>query len=266
MGLFGRRKASDEPIDEVSVEAADGEHAAADRVEDPALVDEVDGELEDHSGDEPGEVGALTDGPYDSDDVPAALWAEHLDLGSLRLPRIAGMALQLELDQTQQGITAAVASFGGAAVQLQAFAAPRSEDLWDEIRGEIATSLRAGGGTATDAQGPFGTELHGGMPAGSGRPATPVRFIGVDGGRWFLRAVLSGTASGTGAGSAAIEDLLRQVVVVRDGEARPPRELLPLHAPDLADPEPAPAPAAGARRSSDDLRPFERGPEITEVR
>jgi hypothetical protein len=107
-----------------------------------------------------------------------------------------------------------------------------------------------------------------------------VRFLGVDGPRWFLRAVISGPAAQDEAKAAPLVELVRSVVVVRDDEARPPREALPLRVPAAAEPEATaetgvednepegdvpdsdPAPS----RRADDLKPFERGPEITEVR
>jgi hypothetical protein len=56
-----------------------------------------------------------------------------------------------------------------------------------------------------------------------------------------------------------LESVVRELVVVRGAEAMAPRELLPLRLPDqVAPPEP--------EESADELRPFERGPEITEVR
>jgi hypothetical protein len=55
--------------------------------------------------------------------------------------------------------------------------------------------------------------------------------------------------------------LVRSLVVVRGGEAMAPRELLPLRIPRGPESE-EDSPAA----YSDDLDPFERGPEITEIR
>jgi hypothetical protein len=65
--------------------------------------------------------------------------------------------------------------------------------------------------------------------------------------------------------------LLRGAVVDRGTEARPPRELLPLVAPTLTTPEPgkpAEQVTTGAQpaAAADDIDPFERGPEIAEVR
>jgi hypothetical protein len=87
-----------------------------------------------------------------------------------------------------------------------------------------------------------------------------VRFLGVDGPRWFLRGVLSGDAAENPDSAGAMEDLFRQVVVVRGGTPMAPRELIPLRLPtDAEGTEDTP-------EAVDPLNPFRRGPEITEVR
>ena len=91
------------------------------------------------------------------------------------------------------------------------------------------------------------------------------RFVGVDGPRWFLRAVFQGPAAHDEAVAAELESVVREVVVVRGGEAMAPRELLPLRLPEAADGRRRRrAGAAEAERPS--LDPFTRGPEITEIR
>jgi hypothetical protein len=59
----------------------------------------------------------------------------------------------------------------------------------------------------------------------------PVRFIGVDGPRWFLRAMIVGSAAVESAKAVPFERLLREVVVVRGTEALPSREHVPLRLP-----------------------------------
>ncbi len=65
--------------------------------------------------------------------------------------------------------------------------------------------------------------------------------------------------------------MVRSCVVVRGDEAMPPREVLPLTLPQQAsatdeDGEVPQDEADPETRHPDDLKPFERGPEITEVR
>jgi len=225
-------------------------------------------------------------GPFDVSEPAPGDAASRLDLGSIQLLPIDGMQLRLELDETQQMVIGAHAIVADSGVQLQAFAAPRTMGLWSEIREEIAQSIVSQGGTADVVRGPLGRELISRMPsrAADGRTVfQPVRFLGVDGPRWFVRAVISGKAALDEAAAAPLVELVRSVVVVRGDEAKPPREILPLKLPEdstTGDSEPSDAGEADSGGSSaddssqdaatprraDDLKPFERGPEITEVR
>jgi len=87
----------------------------------------------------------------------------------------------------------------------------------------------------------------------------------VDGPRWFLRAVFTGAAVEP-ARAGAVEDLVRALVVNRGTEAMAPRELLPLKLPEMPSEGGAPADEEAGPQSAGDLNPFERGPEITEIR
>ena len=141
------------------------------------------------------------------------------------------MELRLELEEESQNVVGVTAVLGESAVQLQAFAAPRSEGIWDDIRAEIAASITAQGGTADKTSGPLGNELRAQMPSQdpSGRTVfSPMRFVGVDGPRWFLRAVLSGPAAHDDHAASTLLEVVRATVVVRGDEAMAPRELLAL--------------------------------------
>lgn len=225
---------------------------------------------------------ATEDGPYDRAQVTEL--GERLDLGSLWVPGITGMELRLELDQQTGEVVAVSCHLGGSALQLQAFAAPRTLGIWDNIRDEIAAGIEGQGGAAETRDGRFGTELAVQMPTGPGTFA-PARFLGVDGSRWFLRGFLSGPAAEDDQQAADLLHVFANVVVVRGEHAMAPRELLPLALPEGAQPgfdevgqdgvdagvgpgDGDPAADRGDRpaRGTDDLQPFERGPEITEIR
>ncbi|MCA0335802.1 MAG: DUF3710 domain-containing protein [Actinobacteria bacterium] len=203
-------------------------------------------------------------GPFDVSESPGG--EGHLDLGSLRVAGVEGMQLRLEIDQEQQQVVGATVVLADSSLQLQAFAAPRSGGLWSEIRDEIASSVVSRGGTAETAPGPLGPELRTRMPSQDGNGRTvfaPARFLGVDGPRWFLRGVLTGRSAIDDAAAGELLDLFRSTIVVRGSDPMAPRELLPLSLPQSA-PEPAAGDTAADR--DDTLNPFERGPEITEVR
>ena len=147
-------------------------------------------------------------------------------------------------------------------LELRAFAAPRSEGIWDELRADITEELGRSQASYRIEKGPHGPEVLAQVPVQrpEGTVTTPVRFIGVDGPRWFLRGVLQGPAATDPAAAVRLREVLDDVVVVRDGQARPPRELLPLHAPETA-PSPKDREDRGRR-----LEPLEPGPTIAEVR
>lgn len=219
------------------------------------------------TGDAPdtGDAEAATPaGPYDASEVPED--DGRLDLGALRIVGVPGMELRLEIEEAAQQVVGATAVLGDSAVQLQAFAAPKSSGIWDAIRGEIAESVVGQGGTADEGRGELGTELRTRVPSAGpdGRTVyAPARFVGVDGPRWFLRAVFSGRAAIDEEAAAPLMRVVRETVVVRGAAAMAPRELLPLRLPDQS----APGQEGEAQgRNANDLNPFERGPEITEVR
>jgi hypothetical protein len=172
-----------------------------------------------------------TTGPFDVRDAPDDDRA-RMDLGALQVPVWPGIDLRLDVNEAQQVVSATLASADGQ-MQLGVFAAPRNEGIWDNVRTEISESLVGQGGSGAErADGPFGTELTGSLMGPDG--LMPVRFIGVDGPRWFLRAMLVGPIAVDAKKAAPFEDALRAVVVVRGNEPLPVREPVPLQLPKEA--------------------------------
>ena len=173
---------------------------------------------------------ATTTGPYDERDAPEDEVA-RVDLGALRVPIDDGYDVRVDINEAQQVISATLATAAGT-MQLGVFAAPRNEGIWDEVRAEIAESLNAQRRqSAKELDGPFGIELHGNLPADTGKGTVPVRFIGVDGPRWFLRALIAGPVATDEPGAAVFEQALRGIVVIRGTDPLPVREPVPLTLP-----------------------------------
>jgi uncharacterized protein DUF3710 len=209
---------------------------------------------------------AVPGGPWDvNDDVPEA---ERMDFGSLRVPVVEGFEVQVSMAEDQPAWVTVV--HGESGLQLQAFAAPKTGGLWADVRQEIADEVAKAGGESAAADGPFGVEVRAliAPPApGAGGARHPVRFLGVDGPRWFLRGVISGPAAARADLAQPLEDVFADVVVVRGDHPVPPRDLLEIRLPEealeaLA--QEAEADAEGNPWGGAD--PFERGPEITETR
>jgi hypothetical protein len=200
------------------------------------------------------EVAAGT-GPWDVTEAPDDDVA-RLDLGALQVPTLPDVEVRVEADQSGE-VSAVLLVHGESGVQLGAFAAPRTEGIWGEVRSEIGQGITAEGGTVTEVEGEFGTELHARVPTPDG--VQPVRFVGVNGPRWFLRAVFTGAAATDPDAETVLTESLRNVVVVRGGDPMPVRDALPLRLPrEVVEQQAEPAKKGVAAPK--------RGPEITEVR
>lgn len=240
--MFGRKKKA------VGQDSTTEEQASATETAEAPAVDEA------------------PEGPRDFADVKEL--GRLIDLGAIHAMPAPGMELRLEVDQKSQEVTAVQIGDDEGAVQLQVFAAPRSAGIWGEIREEIAEMIRGNGGTAEEAKGAFGTELRTRLaqPGPQGRTVfAPAIFAGVDGRRWFLRAVYSGSPAVDETARAPFDEVLRSIVVDRGDEPRAPREMLPLQMPTSTAAGPTELDEDGAP-TEDDFQPFERGPEITEIR
>ena len=214
-----------------------------------------------------------TTGPYDVDDVEDEL--PRLDLGGLRVPVPQGTEIRVDVNP-EGHVMSAVAVNGNSQLQMNAFAAPRRDGIWDDVRTEIMQSLQnEQGGAAEEVDGPFGRELRGRIPTGQPGQTTSARFIGADGPRWFVRGLMTGPAVTDPVQAKPLEDVFRGVVVVRGNDAMAPRDALPLRLPKEAAEAAAHAAADQIAQQGEpgrfeggggDFNPFERGPEITETR
>lgn len=242
------------------------------------MVTQTGADLALDGGETAGDDLASAVGPWDADEPHPEI--PRVDLGSLQVPVLDGTDIQLIFAE-QHGAWVTV-RHQLSELQLQAFAAPKRAEIWDEVRAEIATEigtdLAAAGGRSTEREGPFGIELLAHVPVEPGQPKSgvrPVRFVGVDGPRWFLRGLFAGAAADDPVAAAPLEAVFSQVVVVRGESPMPPRDLLELR---------LPAEAAAAIEEQQRIaqeqqqqqeqegrfaippNPFDRGPEFTETR
>lgn len=206
--------------------------------------------------------------PLDDEEAGGDGSMPRLDLGCLRVPVLPGTEVRVEMNEAQQPIAATIVH-GENSLQVLAFAAPRNGGIWDEVRTEIAESVRADGGQADEAETEFGTELHTRVRAEL-KPGQvteqQLRFVGFDGPRWFLRGVFSGPSATHPAQAEVLETVLTSVVVVRGTDPMAPRDPLQLRLPREA----TAAREAGAGDDDDGDKPVlelpPRGREITETR
>jgi hypothetical protein len=199
-----RRKVTEDPLDD-------------------DLVTDLDGD----------EAGAATGaGPIDAEDLDST--DGRVDLGALLLLPVEGTELQLQVDEASGAVQSVMFAGPEGALELKVFAAPRNGDLWNEVRPQIAADLGKRGGTATEREGRFGTELVCQMPVTlpDGQPGLqPSRVIGINGSRWLLRATLLGRPAVEPDAGTAFEDALTTVAVRRGAHAMPVGDPLALSLP-----------------------------------
>jgi Protein of unknown function (DUF3710) len=213
VALFGRRKRDlDDEAPEFDEDYADDEY---DEDDDAVFEDgEVGGDLFDDAG------------PYDVDDAPED-GVPRLDLGALRVPVTPGsseLKVKMNPDGSLNEIYLIIPDL--CVITVSVFAAPRSNALWrEEWCGDLARDMREKGADVRSLAGAWGQELVVKFPG------EVLRFLGVDGPRWMLRAVASSPAERMENAAAALYELVRGTVVVRGSIPMPVGMPLPLQLP-----------------------------------
>lgn len=169
----------------------------------------------------------LTSGPYDIADAPEDM-STYLDFGALKVQVKPGFEVRLEMTQTGQ-LNGVSLLRQGTIMQLGVFAAPRSGGAWDLIRGDIVAEITRTGGELTEQDSEFGPMVIATLNTPNGKQ--PARFIGVDGPRWFLRALIAGAAAHDDAACEPFLEIYRAVVVERGNDPKPVREPITLSMP-----------------------------------
>jgi hypothetical protein len=197
------------------------------------------------------------EGPWDIsevDDLESAGEGQRIDLGSLIITGVPGSELRLQVAEETKEIVSAMLVIEtkapgtdgqsgrdqavSSALELAAYAAPRSGGLWAELREEISEAATAQGGSASLREGPFGVELYRFIPVTTPdgeQGYQPSRMWVAEGPRWLLRGIVYGQAAvEDDPDSPVVADVLsafRQVIVRRGEEAMAPGDLLPLSMP-----------------------------------
>ncbi|NEG88704.1 DUF3710 domain-containing protein [Bifidobacterium aerophilum] len=257
MGLFGfgKKKHQDEDAaeakaenkDETAAQAGDDAQAEAAEPHYPSeAVSEYEGRGEEY-------------GPWDVNDENLIDYDMHLDLGAYYLPYLQGLMLRLKASRATQQILGATITYGSSSLEIEAFAAPKSSGLWDDMRADLLEA----NANATEQPGVFGTEVR--LPVQlKGGKVFETRIVGVDGPRWMLRGIFSGKAAVLPADpeTVALNHFFADVVVDRGEEPLAPRDLIPMHAPVApAERKAAKAAAEGETAGKEHLKDIPDKPE-----
>lgn len=257
--MFRRRKEREAALDELD-EAVEAEEELAEDAEESS--DDSDDSSRYNLPPAP-----RPDGPWDVSEIREP-GEGRVDLGGLFVPGVEGMELRVEV--AGESIVAATVVLRDSAVQLQAFAAPKSEGIWGEVREEIASGITQQGGVVDEVEGPLGWELRAQVPVqlpDGTNGVQLVRFVGCDGPRWFLRGVISGQGAVQPGAAGVLESVFRDTVVLRGESPMAPRDPIVLKLPNDAQMVPdGAAPEQESSKFGDGIDPMRRGPEITELR
>lgn len=177
------------------------------------------------------------DGPFDLSEVETRDFSKgYMDLGTIKVPMRKKVSYRLEQEQAKQKVFAVSAVHENSTLQIQAFAAPRSGGQWDDIRSEMYEQNKsAKGAKVTIEAGEFGDELLIRLPAKlpDGRKGERIaRFLGIDGPRWMIRAMIMGKAAMNQDEATILYDILKNTVIDRGDQPLPARQMLELTPPE----------------------------------
>ena len=224
MGLFGFGKKKHQSKE--ALEAATGENEEAvdaaenvDEAQEVVALPEPSAEYEGR-GDE--------HGPWDVEDENVPDYDEYLDMGSYYLPFLKGIELRVKANRATQQVLGTTITYGSSSVEIEAFAAPKTLGLWDDVRADLIEANK----DAKEVEGVFGTELALPVTVKGGRKVL-TRIVGVDGPRWMLRGIFSGKAATDPEGeeAKALNQFFADIVVERGDDPLAPRDLIPMHPP-----------------------------------
>ena len=173
-------------------------------------------------------VSQSVSGPHDVSEVGSTLG--YLSFGSILMPTIEGVSVRVEVDENTGQVVAVSFEHQGSVLQVSAFAAAKSDELWPEIYGQLIETVTSTGGAITETVGSFGKQLEAKLVTPA--ETRELRFIGFDGPRWFLRGAITGLALTDENAAQNMEDIFRSLVIDRGNSPLPPREPLPLRVPE----------------------------------
>ena len=208
-----------------------------------SAVEPAAGETAEAGRDETSTQPAERTGPFDATEDHGVDLDRTIDLGALRIAPLDDLDVRLQVDEATGQIASVLLADEEGAVELRAFAAPRSGGLWEEIRPGVVEEVQRLGGQAEEADGPHGTELRVVIPlkAPDGQQVVqPSRVFGIEGPRWLVRATMLGRPAVEIDADGRWWDALSRVVVMRGEGAMAPGDPLELTMPPGAfadDPE-----------------------------
>lgn len=167
------------------------------------------------------------EGPFDESDGtitgildPDGEGLGILDFGAYAFVPPVNTQLQIESSE-EQNLVVHVLS-GQSNITIDAYAAPKTGGQWRFVASELADGLRNQGAKVSIQDGPWGREVIGSAAE------SVIRFIGVDGPRWMLRAVIVSSPAEAEQSAEIARTMLSHTVVRRGTNPMPARTPIPL--------------------------------------
>ena len=167
------------------------------------------------------------EGPFDESDGtitglldPDGEGLGILDFGAYAFVPPVNTQLQIESSE-EQNLVVHVLS-GQSNITIDVYAAPKTGGQWRFVASELADGLRNQGAKVSIQDGPWGREVIGSAAE------SVIRFIGVDGPRWMLRAVIVSSPAEAEQSAEIARTMLSHTVVRRGTNPMPARTPIPL--------------------------------------
>lgn len=158
----------------------------------------------------------------------------RLVLGSIWVPMRTGLDVSAQISQDTGKLVSISLTYDQSIASVEVFAASKEQDAWAETRYEIANKLEATKVQPKMVDGTFGTEIHAVMPTydqQGNATIQAVRFLGINGDRWFMRVTISGLAATDETAGIKLDELIADLVVDRGTEPMAPGSRLPISYP-----------------------------------
>ena len=225
MGLFGFGKKKSKKEAEPAVEPVDEDKVAAEAANAAAKAESAETVLAEPSSEYQAAEKSEARGTSTMRTCPimTIIW---ISAPTTCLP--PGHPAAHQANRAIQQVLGSTITFGSSSLEIEAFAAPKTLGLWDDVRGDLLEANKA----ASEVDGVFGTELK--LPVNvKGGKTVNTRIVGVDGPRWMLRGIFSGKAAidPDSPETEALNKFFADIVVERGEEPLAPRDLIPMHPP-----------------------------------
>ena len=166
-------------------------------------------------------------GPWDRSDEKLPNLGTYVDFGSIYIPYLQGIELRVKKQRETGQVLGITVTYKSSSIEVEAFAAPKTEGIWSEVRAD----LLKGNSNAREVNGVFGKELI--LPVKVDDKTVETRIVGVDGPRWMLRGVFSGSAAlesqKTSEETVLLNKWFSDIVIDRGTEPLAPRDMIPMH-------------------------------------